>query len=484
MPHAHRKEINVLLIDDDEDDFVNIRGILSEIQSAKYRLSWKSSYHEGLSELLTASFDACLLDYRLGEHTGLDLLVEADQKGSTCPMILLTGFGDFDLDLKAMETGAADYLVKGQITAPLLDRSIRYSMKHALDLKDLSEQKESFQTLFNSTFEGILLHQKGTIVDANAATVEIFNFLPGEMNGNLLRNFIRADHWAALDRQLATGRDIQMEAIGLRKDGQEIYIALSSRTVNLKGHWVSLIAIRDLTQRKEMEAQILQQDRLASLGLLASSLAHEIGTPLGVIRGRAEMLEKSSDEKTKSTMTLIVGQIDRIAKLVNSLLHIAREQQSEAATDVNLRLVLDDVLNLIGHELNLKGITLKLTMNEDFTVKAESGPLGQVILNLLVNAIHAIEAAKNGGSNTVKEILIEATKTDGEAQIKIQDTGCGISEKNMTRLFQPFFTTKDIGLGTGLGLATSYKLVTSWGGSILVESKEAAGSTFKITLRR
>jgi PAS domain S-box-containing protein len=474
----------VLLIDDDEDDYVNIRATLQEITNAKYDLVWKSSYQEGLQALIHEDFDVCLLDFRLGQYTGLELLRETQNHDKGTPMILLTGHGDFDLDLKAMQSGAADYLVKAQISPPVLERTIRYAIKRAFDLKIIEEQKESFQILFNSTFEGIIVHRHGTIVDANKAAGEIFQVNAAEMIERPLEAFVRTDYRNLLEHQLATGREFQLEAIGLRKDGGEIYMALSSRTVTLKGQKVSLIAVRDLTQRKQMESQILQQDRLASLGLLASSLAHEIGTPLGVIRGRAEMLNKSTDEKTKSTSELIVSQIDRIAKLVNSLLHIARGQQSAAAMDVSVGHVLDDVLNLMGPEIEQKGITLKVSTPGDVTAKAESGPLGQVILNILVNAIHAIEMAKKQKPSDPREISLEITQSAVDVEIKIRDTGCGISEKNLSRLFQPFFTTKDIGLGTGLGLATSYKLVDSWGGSIQVESKEGVGSAFKILLRK
>lgn len=479
-PSLNQSPVRLLLIDDDEDDLVNIQGILGEIQNSKYVLDWKSSYEQGLAALLTGAYDACLLDYRLGQWTGLDLLSEAQKRGSKCPIILLTGHGDFDLDVKAMQSGASDYLVKGQITAPLLERSIRYSVKHALDVDNLSTQKESFQTLFNSTFEGIIVQGQGKVIEANAAAGEIFKYSASEMTDLPLVKFIRADFHGDLNRQLESGRDLAMEAIGIQKNGAEIYVALSSRTVSLKGHWVSLVAVRDLTQRKQMEMQILQQDRLASLGLLASSLAHEIGTPLGVIRGRAELLQKSADEKTKTTMHLIVTQIDRIAKLVNSLLHIARGTQSSTASDVNLRPVIEDVLNLMSHELERKNIVLHLQMKEDFTVRSEPGPLGQVILNLLVNAIHAIESAK---APQMHKISITALREKNEGRISVQDTGCGISEANLNRLFQPFFTTKDVGVGTGLGLVTSYNLVNSWGGSIQVESKENVGSTFNVILR-
>ncbi|MGZ3691623.1 MAG: ATP-binding protein [Pseudobdellovibrio sp.] len=361
-------KFKILLIDDDEDDFVNIREIFSEISRSQYNLVWKSSYQDGIQSLKTETYDACLLDFRLGAKTGLELLHEINRSGPNCPIIFLTGHSDFDLDLQAMQVGASDYLIKDQLSAPLLERSIRYSIKHAMDMEELRESK----------------------------------------------------------------------------------------------------------------AQILQQDRLASLGLLASSLAHEIGTPMGIIRSRAELAErKSSDSSVKQDMQVVVTQIDRIAKLVNSLLHLARGSKSEHSASVNLNQVISDILNLIEPELKRKNIRLETAVADSVNVKSEAGPLGQVILNLLVNAIHAIEE-KALVDNALIRIQVEE-KTDS-VKLVLHDNGSGISEENLSQIFKPFFTTKEIGKGSGLGLATSYKLVHSWGGSISVQSKSGSGTTFTISL--
>lgn len=369
-----RDKFHILLIDDDEDDFINIRDLFTDIPSGTYTITWKPSYKDGLAALRAHHFDACLLDYRLGEKTGLDLLNEAKSLGVHCPMIFLTGHGDFELDLNAMRVGAADYLIKGQLTSLILERSVRYSIKHAMDMEELRETK----------------------------------------------------------------------------------------------------------------AQVLQQDRLASLGLLASSLAHEIGTPLGIIRSRAELVEKRADgnDLLRQEMKVVVSQIDRITKLVNSLLHLARAPQSHVATQVDLNQVVQDVMNLLQHELDRKDITFQLGVAADIRVRAEAGPLGQVLLNLLVNSVHAIEEAKKRGRLDEHYIRLSAEVHPENVKIFVQDSGCGIPTENIPQLFKPFFTTKDIGQGTGLGLATSYSLVQSWGGSMNLENQGNRGTTFVVSLAR
>ncbi len=374
MIHKDTDLLYILLIDDDEDDFIVLRDLFQEIRGTKYEVKWCNNYDEGLKALVASSFDACFLDYRLGEHTGLDLLLAAQKKNVRCPIIFLTGHGDFDLDIQAMQSGAADYLVKSQITTPLLERSVRYAIKHAFDIEELRKSQE----------------------------------------------------------------------------------------------------------------QVLRQDRLASLGLLASSLAHEIGTPLGIIRGRAELIGtgKSSPEKVKENMALITTQIDRISVLVKSLLNLARGKESDNATSVDLRAVLQDLQNLMNHEVERKNIKLQVDIDGNPMVRAEPGPLTQVFLNLLVNSIFAIEEVQKTKDSKDNGISIVVTTKSNRVEIQVQDSGCGIREEDLTKLFQPFFTTKDIGVGTGLGLATSYKLVQSWGGSMQVTSKVGAGTSFTIFLEK
>jgi signal transduction histidine kinase len=367
-----KNDFQILLVDDDEDDFINIRDLLKDIVSSNYHVTWKSTYESGLKALKEEQYDACLLDYRLGEKTGLELLSEAKKKAFSYPIIFLTGMTDFELDIKAMEHGAADYLVKDQLTYPLLERSIRYSIKQASDLEELRQTK----------------------------------------------------------------------------------------------------------------AQILQQDRLASLGLLASSLAHEIGTPLGIIRSRAELAVKRAgvNVEVQNNLTVVVTQIDRITKLVQSLLHLARGGKSDFITWIDLDQVIQDVLNLLEHEFGRKGINLKKEMTPNCRLKAESGPLGQVLLNLLINSIHAIEDGNKNERKQNNEVILKVEDLASEVRISVTDNGSGISEENQRELFKPFFTTKDIGHGTGLGLATSYSIVKSWGGNITVSSEQGEGSTFTVSI--
>lgn len=139
--------IRVLLVDDDEDDYVLTRGLLAEIGAGRFALEWANTFDTGLAAMGRHDHQVYLLDYRLGEHDGLELLQAAVNDGCRAPVILLTGQGDRELDLAAMEQGAADYLVKGEITSAMLERSIRYAMEHRRLVEELLAALVQIKTL-------------------------------------------------------------------------------------------------------------------------------------------------------------------------------------------------------------------------------------------------------------------------------------------------------------------------------------------------
>src|SRR5918995_50439 len=160
MDNVDHPYLSVLLVEDDEDDYVIIRDLLSEME--RFELEWVTDYDDALKAIERKEHDVCLLDYRLGEHSGLELLREALERGHKGPIILLTGQGDREVDLEAMQAGAADYLVKGQIDAPLLERSLRYAF--ARTLRALGESEKRFRSLVQNGSDIITsLDAEGTI---------------------------------------------------------------------------------------------------------------------------------------------------------------------------------------------------------------------------------------------------------------------------------------------------------------------------------
>jgi signal transduction histidine kinase len=234
-----------------------------------------------------------------------------------------------------------------------------------------------------------------------------------------------------------------------------------------------------MTAMKEMEAKIAHQDRLASIGTLASGLAHEIGTPLGVVRGRAEFLMmKVVDSDAKRELEVITNQTDRISKLIRSLLRVSRGFSDAVITDVSIAEVANEVLGLIGQHFRNEKISVEIDVPADRRVSGDFSRLEQVFLNLFMNSLHAIQKAKQEGRDGPHSIRVSLTEERGIVVVRVEDSGCGISPENLRKLFKPFFTTKDVGQGTGLGLAIVAQLLSEMGSRISVTSKLGQGAAF------
>ena len=231
----------------------------------------------------------------------------------------------------------------------------------------------------------------------------------------------------------------------------------------------------DMTKQRALEEQLRKTERLAELGTLASGMAHEIGTPMNVILGRAELLiRKTNDKSMRQGLATIVTQVERITKIMNQLLSFARKRPSEPC-DVDLVWAMGNVLDMLLAKLDSHGIHVVKDYSPDLPqVLADPDHIIQVLLNLVLNACQAMP---EGGTLT----LSLCPKGD-RVEIRVQDTGTGIPEDQVSKIFDPFFTTKAVGEGTGLGLTVVHGIILENNGTIRVNSIPGQGSTFIISL--
>ncbi len=277
------------------------------------------------------------------------------------------------------------------------------------------------------------------------------------------------------------------ELINRAKDGREVSVLLSINPYkDSLGRNIGYVGIAlNLSQQKNLEAHLAQQDRLATIGELTSGLAHEIGTPIGVIRGRAEMLQMSTtkDPVLQKNLDIIIRQIDRISGLISTLLKLSRSQIAVELKAVSLKSVLEDVYALLSLRIENNKILWSTNIDDKFLVMGDHHRLEQVFINLVINAIHAI--SKNAASDSTKSmasIRIEAEQTGSKVFIYIEDTGCGIADEVLPRIFDPFFTTKPTDQGTGLGLSLVSRLLDEMKGRISVKTKIGQGTRFTVSL--
>jgi two-component system NtrC family sensor kinase len=268
------------------------------------------------------------------------------------------------------------------------------------------------------------------------------------------------------DAQLA------MEAYIERRETQLEYLnrelASSSRALELE-YEAQGETLRSTTRRARAA------EDLASVATLVAGLAHEIGTPMSVIQGHAELLESAvTDARARQRLHTIRAQIDRISNIMQTLLNLARPHV-QVRVAVDLRQLLDDGLAFVGEKLTRRGIAVERSFQDVASIRADGEKLQQLFLNLFLNAA---DAMPQGGTLRV------ALRPDGvdAVEIRVTDTGCGIAPADLGRLFEPFFTTKSAGEGSGLGLAVAQSIVHDHKGEIEAESEVGRGTEFRIRL--
>ena len=292
-----------------------------------------------------------------------------------------------------------------------------------------------------------------------------YKLAPGAIPAELRQGRIQADNGGNGGRPAAEAPE-EREAI--------LNIAVAPLVSKDQDQIGRLIIFDDVTDRAELEQQLIQAEKLSSIGLLAAGVAHEVNTPLAVISTYAQMLARqvSGDETKARMLEKIAKQTFRASEIVNSLLNFSRTSPTEFG-DVDLNRIVEETINLIEPQLRKAGVRLELSLAPELPpIKGNAGRLQQVFLNLFLNARDAMEG---GGTLRVRTFL-----SDGSVQVDVADTGKGIPPEILSRIYDPFFTTKPAKRGTGLGLSVTYGIVREHGGTIEVESLPGAGTCFHL----
>lgn len=365
----------------------------------------------------------------------------------------------------------------------LADRRSHQAIRHPST--GLHAVELHFAGIIHAAMDAIItVNDEQRVMQFNAAAEKMFGCSAKEAMGKSIDRFIperfRAEHRRHVKRFGETHvTNRRMEALGiisgLRSNGKEFPIEASVSQIKEGERRLFTVILRDVTERKELENQLRQTERLAELGTLAAGMAHEIGTPMNVILGRTEyLMHKTSDDATKQGLATIVAQVERITKIMNQLLSFARRKPLERRP-LAMSLVVHDILDVVQERLEKRDIHLQVHLASSCpSVFADRDQMGQVVLNLVMNAIQAMP---NGGALT-----ITLTSDARRVHLALTDNGCGIPKDNIPKLFMPFFTTKGCGEGTGLGLTVVHGIVQEHEGSIFVESQPSTGTTFTISL--
>jgi PAS domain S-box-containing protein len=476
---ANIKPVRVLLVDDDEDDYILTRDIFNEIpQRENYKLSWLNNYEEGINAMLKSHYDIYLVDYRLGKYTGLDLLHEAIKSNVDEPIIILTGKGDSKVDEEALETGAADYLVKDQIDPYTIERSIRYALKHKQTLKALRESENKFRIIFERSKEPfVIMDSLGNIRDINKAGLTFFDYTRDELLSLNATTFYNNKQDSVTFSELMDAKgainDFETDFITRREGVKKVLISAFLQIDQHATEELYYCIFHDITGRKSEEKASVDAEKIAITERIARSLANEIRNPLSNINLSIEQLKmdmQSEDESVKLYIDIIKSNFERINLLITDFINSTQSLELNIQTKA-LNMLIDESLEFASKDIESHQINLEKNFNQtDLLVDVDYEKMVSVIFNILSNAIHS----------SSKNVSVTVTESTDFAVIEIKDDGMGISSQNQTRIFEPFFTTKPKGLG--LGLTNAQKSITNHKGKLEFKSAEGEGSRFTIYL--
>ena len=351
----------------------------------------------------------------------------------------------------------------------------------------LRASEEQYRAMFNASIDGVALwNAAGEIVDTNPALWRMYGYNDGEFSASLPGAFAGPSYDRGFLRAVAAGEPLHSEVTELRKDGSALELEVHGIPMQYQGKPHVLTIARDITEKKRAAAELTRQressyqrEKLAALGSLLAGVAHELNNPLSVVVARAVMLEEQGYPASQAAALKIRTAAERCARIVRTFLAMARQQPPERGP-VAINDVVTAALDMTVYTVRTSGIEVALDLAKGIPpILADADQLHQVLLNLIVNAQQLLQ--DRPGPRRIRV----ASRYDPDTRvihIAVADNGPGIPEHLRARVFEPYFTTKPTGQGTGMGLAVSHGIVEAHGGTLRLDCPEMGGAVFTITL--
>ncbi len=495
------KHVRILHVEDSDRDAELVREVLlaESLDCEIVRVETREQY---IAALETGQFDLIVCDYTLPSFEGGEALEIAAEKWSHIPFLFFSGTIGEEKAVETLKRGAAEYVLKDNLARlpsavlrALSEARERAERKKAEEALRASEQRT--RALMENAKDAILVTNiQGIVVEVNRAGEELFGRPRAEFAGCHFFDLLVADEREKARLRfeviLAGGAPGGQETIAMTADGRAVPIEISGSLVEIGGERLMLAIVRDVSERKQLEEQFRQAQKMEAVGRLAGGVAHDFNNLLTVILGYSDVVNNQlpAEHPLRQEIEQIRKAGERAAALTQQLLAFSRTQVllpqlidvREVVTDIHKML-----RRVIGEDVDL----LMVCDRETGRIKADPGQLEQVLMNLAVNAR---DAMPGGGKLTIETRNAAFGEADAREHVTAQpgsyvliavsDTGAGMDAETKTHIFEPFFTTKEKGKGTGLGLATVYGIVKQSGGFIQVSSEPGHGTAFKIYLPR
>jgi len=499
------KSLRILLLEDSQPDAELIQAELQKELGTRFSLV-RVADRKSFKEKLTAfAPDLVLSDYRLPDYDGLTALNDIVTMGLDIPFIIVTGTMDEETAAETIKSGAWDYVVKQRLYRLPAALNQALKMKAERDQKrraekELRESEHRYRAIFENTGSATVIIEADTTISlANQKFVELSGYSREEIEGRMSwTEFVEPD-WLERMREYHRKRRQSRDAAPRQyefdfrdRSGRIRHILLTVDVI--PGEEQSVASLLDVTARRELDERIRQAQKIEVVGQLAGGVAHDFNNLLTVISGYSDMI--LAEEELEPAMRQRVNQIrragERAQKLTNQLLAFSRKQMVQPESmDLNrvIRESMGMLSSLIGED-----IEVKLALADSIpTIIADPHQIEQVLINLVVNARDAIR--EKGATAELRRIRITtglgvmlgegseefSDEVTGPAVVwTVEDTGMGMDKFTQTRIFEPFYTTKETGQGTGLGLASVFGIIRQNSADIRVFSEPGKGSIFRV----
>jgi PAS domain S-box-containing protein len=495
------EHVRILHVEDSDRDAELVREVLlaEGLNCEIVRVETREQY---IAALETGQFDLIVCDYTLPSFEGGEALEIAAERWSHIPFLFFSGTIGEEKAVETLKKGAAEYVLKDNLAR--LPSAVRRALSEARERAERRKAEEALRAseqrtraLMENAKDAILVTNiQGIVVEVNRAGEELFGRHRVEFAGCHFFDLLIADEREKarlrFEAILAGGAPGGQETIAMTADGRAVPIEISGSLVEIGGERLMLAIVRDVSERKQLEEQFRQAQKMEAVGRLAGGVAHDFNNLLTVILGYSDVVNNQlpAEHPLRQEIEQIRKAGERAAALTQQLLAFSRTQVllpqlidvREVVTDIHKML-----RRVIGEDVDLSMVCDR----ETGRIKADPGQLEQVLMNLAVNAR---DAMPGGGKLTIETRNAAFGEADARehvtaqpgsyVMIAVSDTGAGMDAETKTHIFEPFFTTKEKGKGTGLGLATVYGIVKQSGGFIRVSSEPGHGTAFAIYLPR
>jgi PAS domain S-box-containing protein len=492
------ESLNLFLVEDDDDFAFLMR---KSLERAGHQVTVCKTGADALIVLGHGQFSLVVLDQKLPDMAGLDLLHTLNREGITTPVLMVTGFGDERLATQVLRAGALDYIVKDHALTFLSDLPKR--VQESVTRYRLQQTNRLLIEAIESARDGIMITDlQGNIEHVNGALERMLGHTRQEMIGQSPRLFKsglhRRDFFADMWRTILARGSWQGELVNKRKDGTLLDTSLTiSPILDNRSQLTHFVGIyRDINERKVMERQLFQAQKMQSVGTLAGGVAHEFNNLLAGIQGYATLglRETALSESVRNFFEFIVQLSERAANLTRRLLAFARKSalQRQPTGIENLLLSTAD---LVKSSLKVE-VEVSVQPQADgapLTALADANQLQQVLVNLALNARDAMPQPPSRPIEfrLTRKVLAgelpafpENVPAGDYVVLEVEDHGSGMAPEVLTQALDPFFTTKEIGQGTGLGLPVAFGIIHGHQGFLSIDTEAGRGTCVRLYLPR